>query len=163
MSDLVWDEVRSFFDLDLMGTLPDVWVANASVEDWQAVLDLIEARGWSREYLEGDVVKPLPRATQVLSRPVDAECPSLRVWPAPDVLAIFRFLSDDVIDFDVDLRELQGQGRLDIFCEFITVIGRRLGKPVMMSPEGDWDLGNPVLGFDVEADHVVLLAQPWGD
>ncbi|MEV5746156.1 hypothetical protein AB0L30_39440, partial [Microbispora rosea] len=80
MSDLVWDEVRGFFDLDLMGTLPDVWVANASVEDWQAVLDLVEAHGWSREYLEGDVVKPLPRAAQVLSRPVDAECPTLRVW-----------------------------------------------------------------------------------
>ncbi|MBX4176963.1 hypothetical protein K3A88_19255, partial [Streptomyces geysiriensis] len=28
----------------------------------------------------------------VLSRPADAECPDLRVWPAADVLAIFRFL-----------------------------------------------------------------------
>ncbi|MBF8189691.1 hypothetical protein ITP53_28955 [Nonomuraea sp. K274] len=163
MSELVWDEVRSFFDPDLMGTLPDVWVTDTSAEDWQMVLDLIEAHGWRSEYHEGDVVMPLPRAEQVLSRPVDAECPNLRVWPAPDVLAIFRFLSDDAIDFDVDLRELQGQERPDILCEFITMIGRRLGKPVMMSPEGDWDRDNPVLGFDVEADRVVPLAQPWVD
>jgi hypothetical protein len=37
-------------------------------------------------------------------------------------------------------------------------IGRQLGKPVLMSPESDPD--HPVLGFDVEADRVVLLAVP---
>jgi hypothetical protein len=36
------------------------------------------------------------------------------------------------IDFDVDLRELQGQERLDVFCSF--GMGRRLGKPVLMNP-----------------------------
>ncbi|MBB4913650.1 hypothetical protein [Streptosporangium saharense] len=163
MPGLVWDEVRCFFDPDLMGALPEVWVADASVADWQMVLDLIEAHPWGSEYLEGDVVMPLPSAEQVLSRPEDAECPTLRVRPAPDVLAIFRFLSDDTIDFDVDLRELQGQERLDILCEFITAIGRKLGKPVMMSPEGDREQDHPVLGFDVEADRMVLLARPLPD
>jgi hypothetical protein len=32
-----------------------------------------------------------------------------------------------------------------------------LGKPVLMDPEGGY--GHPVLGFDVEADRVVLLAE----
>jgi hypothetical protein len=59
--------------------------------------------------------------------------------------------------FDVDLRELQGQERLDAFCDFLRAIGRRLGKPVLMDPEGGY--GHPVLGFDVEADRVVLLAE----
>ncbi len=101
---------------------------------------------------------PVPRAEVVLSRPADAECPGLRVWPSGDVLAIFRFHAEDEVDFDVDLRELQGQERLDGFCEFLREIGRRLGKPVLMDPEGDY--GHPVLGFDVEADRVVLLADP---
>lgn len=60
--------------------------------------------------------------------------------------------------FDVDLRELQGQERLDVFCGVLREIGRRLGKQVLMDPEGDY--GHPVLGFDVEADRVVLLADP---
>ncbi|MEU0600133.1 hypothetical protein ABZ484_18100 [Streptomyces sp. NPDC006393] len=157
MPDLLWDEVRSFFDPDLMGTLPEVWVGDASVEDWQAVLDLVEDSGWRHDYLEGEAVIPLPSAEKVLSRPANAECPLLRVWPVPEVLAIFRFLSDSVIDFDVDLRELQGQKRLDILCGFFTAIGRRLGKPVLMSGEGGV---HPVLGFDVQADRVVLLADP---
>ncbi|MEW1753056.1 hypothetical protein [Streptomyces angustmyceticus] len=48
--------------------------------------------------------------------------------------------------------------RLDVFCGLLQEIGRRLGKPVLMDPEGD--CGHPVLGFDVEADRVVLLTEP---
>lgn len=45
-----------------------------------------------------------------------------------------------------------------MFCGFLREIGRGLGKPVLMDPEGGY--GHPVLGFDVEADRVVLLAEP---
>ncbi|MFF2963269.1 hypothetical protein ACFVT1_31075 [Streptomyces sp. NPDC057963] len=159
MPDLLWDDVVSFFDPDLMGSLPDVVVPDASVEDWQAVLDLVSVSGWTFQYSEGETVLPVPRADEVLSRAVDAECPELRVWPAAGVLAIFRFWAVEEIDFDVDLRELQGQERLDVFCGFLRVVGRRLGKPVLMDAEGG-DHSHPVLGFDVEADQVVLLAEP---
>lgn len=43
-----------------------------------------------------------------------------------------------------------------MLCGFFTVIGRRLRQPVLMAPEGDYQ--HPVLGFDLEADRVVLLA-----
>lgn len=72
------------------------------------------------------------------------------------MLAIFRFHSAQEIDFDMDLRELQGQERLDVLCDFLCSIGRRLGKPVLMYPEGI--PGHPVLGFDVAADRVVRVA-----
>lgn len=159
-ADLLWDDVRGFFDPDLMGALPDVLVPGASVDDWQAVLDLVDVSGWKCQYSEGDSVLPVPRAEAVLSRQADAECPQLRVWLAPEVLVIFRFYSADEIDFDVDLRELQGQERLDLFCGFLTGIGRRLGKPVLMDAEGG-DGSHPVLGFEVGSDRVVLLAEPF--
>ncbi|MEV6701625.1 hypothetical protein AB0M68_31470 [Streptomyces sp. NPDC051453] len=161
MSELLWDDLKGFFDPEREGCLPDVWVAGTVVEDWQAVLDLILASDWRSKYSEGDVVMPLPRAAEVLSRPADAECANLRVWPVPDVdvLAIFRLESADEIGFDVDLRELQGQERLDALCGVLGAIGRRLGKPVVMTPEGDWERSHPVLGFDVDSDQVVLLAQ----
>ncbi|MEU2742867.1 hypothetical protein ABZ656_48315 [Streptomyces sp. NPDC007095] len=158
MSDLLWDDVAYFFDPDLMGSLPDVRVPDASVADWQALLDLVGERGWKCQYSEGETVLPVPKAETVLSRPADAECPELRVWPSTEVLAIFRFHAPEEIDFDMDLRELQGQARLDLFCGFLRDIGRRMGKPVLMDPEGDY--GHPVLGFDVEADRVVRLAEP---
>jgi len=43
MPDLRWDEVREFFDPDLMGALPDLFVPDSTVQDWQAVLDLVIA------------------------------------------------------------------------------------------------------------------------
>jgi hypothetical protein len=156
--DLWWDDVKNFFDPDLMGTLPDVSVGGVSVEDWQAVLDLVRSSGWAWEYREGEVVGSLPSAEVVFARPAGSEMVDLRVWPDPAVLAIFRPYSADSIDFDVDLRELQGQQRLDILCAFLATIGRRLGKPVLMAPEGDEEY--PVLGFQPEADRVVLLADP---
>ncbi|CCK25070.1 hypothetical protein BN159_0691 [Streptomyces davaonensis JCM 4913] len=156
MADLLWDDVSAFFDPHSTGSLPDLSVPGTTVEDWQAVLDLVQAQGWTHEYFEGETRLPLPPAETVLSRPPDAECPSLRVWPVAEVLAIFRFYWDEEIDFDVDLRELQGQERLDVLCGFLRAIGRRLGKPVLMDPEGCH--GHPVLGFDVAADRVVLLA-----
>ncbi|MFE5570329.1 hypothetical protein ACFQ68_35435 [Amycolatopsis japonica] len=60
---------------------------------------------------------------------------------------------------DFDLQELQGRAGVDIPRAFPTEIGRELGKPVLMAPEG----GSPdhaVLGFDPEHDRVVLLAAP---
>ncbi|MFB7678294.1 hypothetical protein ACFC26_43565 [Kitasatospora purpeofusca] len=158
MPDLLWDDVKNFFDPDLMGALPDVCVAGTSVNDWQAVFDLVRSCGWEWEYSEGRVAVPLPPAAQVLSRPAGAETVDLRVWPVPGVLAIFRPMSAEEIDFDVDLRELQGQEGVDVLCGFLTALGRRLGKPVVMTAEGDY--GNPVLGFDPAADRVVLMADP---
>jgi hypothetical protein len=154
--DLLWDDVSRYFDADSIGTLPDLTVPDASAGDWQSVLDLVTESGWRFAYFEGTSPRQLPPAAAVLSRPADAECPELHVWPAEDILAIFRFYAANEIDFDVDLRELQGQDRLDVFCGFLVAIGRRLGKPVLMDSEGG-DGTHPILGYDVEADRVVLM------
>ncbi|ASO21533.1 hypothetical protein FHR81_003176 [Actinoalloteichus hoggarensis] len=159
MPDLLWDEFRDFFDPDLMGSLPDIVVPGASVEDWQALFDLIQARGWQWQYSEGGTALPLPLAADVLARLADSETAELRVWPVPGVLAIFRIMSPDDIDFDVDLRELQGQEGVDVLCGFLAEIGRELGKPLIMTSEGGSRL-HPVLGFDPVLDRVVALADP---
>ncbi|WP_285629363.1 hypothetical protein [Actinoallomurus iriomotensis] len=158
MPDLWWNDVKNFFDPGLIGALPDVSVSGVSVEDWQAVFDLVRSSGWAWEYREGRVVGSLPSAEVVFARPAGSETGDLRVWPDPAALVIFRPYSADSIDFDVDLRELQGQRRLDLLCAFLATIGRRLGKPVLMAAKGDEE--HPVLGFWPEADRVVLLADP---
>ncbi|RJO70605.1 hypothetical protein D5S18_25625 [Nocardia panacis] len=157
MSDLLWDSVQALFDPDLMGALPDVTVPDTSVQDWQAMFDLVQSSGWAWEYWVGVEVRPLPSASEVLSRPADADAAELHVWPDPGVLAIFRPTSPAEIDFDIDLRQLQGQNGVDTLCDFFRVIGRCLGKPVTMAAEGDYD--HPVLGFDPIVDRVVLLAE----
>jgi len=157
MADLLWDEVKNFFNPNLMGTLPDIYVLGTSAEDWQALFDLVQTRAWEWQYFEGDTVLPLPPAAFVLARPTDAELAELRVRPAPGVLAIFRIRSADEIEFDVDLRELRGQEGVDILCDLLAAIGRELGKPVGMTIEGG-SSSYPVLGFDPILDRTVMLA-----
>jgi hypothetical protein len=47
---------------------------------------------------------------------------------------------------------------LDVLCAFLRAIGRRLHEPVVMTPEGTDAI--PVLGYDVQADRVVMFAEP---
>lgn len=136
-----------------------MFVPDASAEDWQAVFDLVEARGWQWEYVQGNTALPLPLAADALARPPGAELAELKVRPVPGMLAIFRLMSADKIDFDIDLRELQGQGGVDTLCGFLGEIGRKLGKPVLMTSEGG-SQAHPVLGFDPVLDRVVLPADP---
>ncbi|MFD7395672.1 hypothetical protein ACFV60_11595 [Streptomyces virginiae] len=98
--------------------------------------------GWKHQYSEGKTMLPVPRVEVVLFRPEDAECPNVRVWPAAEVLEIFRFRSADDVDFDIDLRELRGQERLDLSCGFLQEIGRRLGKPVLLADRWSGDRGS---------------------
>ncbi|MFI9723827.1 hypothetical protein ACIHFE_29920 [Streptomyces sp. NPDC052396] len=157
MPDLLWDDVKDFFNPELMGSLPDVRVADTSVEDWQAVLDLVRSQGWPCEYSEDGAAVRLPRAADMMARSESTDA-LLRVWPATGFLAIFRAYEAGSIDFDVDLRELHGQDGVNVLCRLLRAIGRRLGKPVVLAPESD--PLHPVLRFDVAADRVVLLADP---
>ncbi|MBR7833112.1 hypothetical protein KDL01_07545 [Actinospica durhamensis] len=161
MVDLRWEEVRCFFDPELMGGLPDVHVPGASVTDWQSLFELIRSSGWSVECFEGADAIELPSAAALFQRSAEADQMNIWVRPIPEILAIFRPWAGggETIDFDVDLSELQGQRRLDDFCRFLAAIGRRLGKPVLMSAESSWQ--HPVLGFDPDLDRVLLLAEPW--
>ncbi|MEV4583238.1 hypothetical protein AB0K16_59540 [Nonomuraea jabiensis] len=164
MPDLLWDDVKVLFDPEINGALPDVVVEGTTVEDWQVLLDLVGARGWQYAYSVGGEQMELISAVGMAeaayagSSPEPRVTPELRVWPIADMLIIFRMYQIESIDFDVDLRELQGQEGLDVLVDFFCLIGRRLGKSVLMSAEGS--PGHPNLGFDVDADRVVLMADP---
>lgn len=80
------------------------------------------------------------------------------MWPAEGLLAVFRFEAGQDVDFDIDVREIRGQEELDALCGFLGAIGRRLGRPVLMEPEGGGSA--PVLCFDTAADRVVRTAGP---
>ncbi len=56
--------VAYFFDPDVIGTLPDARVPDASVEDRQALLDLVGESGWKNQYAEDETVLLGPRCRQ---------------------------------------------------------------------------------------------------
>lgn len=157
MPDLAWDDVEEWFDPVSNGMLPDVYVPDTTVNDWQAVVDLVRSKGWAYEYaVDGRVVR-VPHRVEDMLRLRDEAGVTFKVWLAHDILAIFRPYAVEQIDFDVDLRELQGQQRLDVLCQFMRAVGRKLGKPVVMTPEGADT--TPIIGYGVDADQVRVLAE----
>ncbi|MET8627071.1 hypothetical protein ABZW30_25480 [Kitasatospora sp. NPDC004669] len=156
MADLRWDDhVAWLLDPAGEGWLPDVCIADTTVADWQALLDLLEEQDWAHEFIVGCFALPLLRAETVLSWPAGVVCPVLAVRPSPEIGVIFRFRSDAQIDFDIDLGQLHSQEGLDVLCGFLAAIGRRLGTSVPTYFEGDTRV--PFLGYDVAADRVRVL------
>ena len=103
MPDLRWEHVSELFDPDLMGSLPDLFVPDSTVQDWQAVLDLVATSGWQWQFKIGTTEQPLQTEASVFARAAEAETAELRAWPVLGVLAIFRLWSETEISFDVDL------------------------------------------------------------
>ncbi|MBG0833114.1 hypothetical protein HS041_36015 [Planomonospora sp. ID67723] len=155
MTDLRWEEIEDLFDPETNGVLPDGRVPGTSAEDWQAVFDLVRSNGWRHEYSVDGIVLRIPPA-EAMFAVRDQAGRVLKVWPNPGILVNFFPHAEEHIDFDVDLRDLQGQERLDVLCGFLRAIGRRLGKPVLMTPEGFSRY--PILGFDVAAGRVAPMA-----
>jgi hypothetical protein len=156
MPDLYWDQVGDLFDPDRMGALPDLSGPDTTVRDWQAVLDLVTTSGWQWHFEIDGAARPLPTAASIFARPGNDEYAELRAWPAPGVLTIFRLWQESEVTFDVDLHELQGQQGVDTLCALLRAIGSRLGKPVLMTPEGG-SQQQAVLGYDPAHGKVTLF------
>ena len=161
MSDLRWEDVEEWFDPAENGSVPDLVVADTTLDDWQALLTLIRTAGWRAEYEYRDRRGEVPTAAaDLFVTDPDGWLKHLRVWPEPNIEVIFSPWSADEIVGEVSLFELQGQERLDEFCRILSQIGRALGKRVAMFAEGD---GNypPMLAYEIDLDRVVFLAGPW--
>ena len=158
MPDLLWEDVADFFDPDVLSVLPDASVAGTSVEDWQEVFDLVRSEGWEWAYQDAsrlEAPSELPTALEVFTQTDPANLVTLHVRPIPDLLVIFRPWSTDEILFDVDLHELTDQAAVDVLCDLLKAIGRRLNKAVVMETEGG---GRRLLGYEPSVDRVVRLA-----
>lgn len=157
METLRWDEVQDLMDPDSVGALPDAWVDGTTVADWQVVLDLVRDGPWPWRLVDGERDAPLPPAADVFRRRPEGVLLHLEVEFAPRAVAIFRAYAPDSVDFDVDVRELQGQERLDALGVLFAAVGRALGRSVWMGAEGD-TTSTPLLGFDVRLDRMVRVA-----
>jgi len=166
VSELLWDDVKQWFDPVENGSAPDVIVADTTLVHWQLVLDLIRSHGWSCRYEHGDRETALPESAASLFPPEAVEQPTLLtiwVWPDPDFEWIIRPSTADVIVSDVDLYQIQGQQRLDVFCRFLRTLGDALQKDVFVYSEGasPHPPYPPLMNYDAAAGRVTFLAGPW--
>jgi hypothetical protein len=161
VGDVVWEDVKQWFDPVENGSAPDVIVADTTLADWERLLGLVHSRGWPCRYELGGRALPVPdSAAQLFSAGIAGELPLLRVWPDPDLEWIVRPWAVEEILSDVSLYKIQGQERLDVFCRFLQTLGSTLGKKVLVYSEGD-NAYPPMMVYDEALGRVVFLAGPW--
>ena len=78
--------------------------------------------------------------------------PELWVWPDRVLLAVFDPVFAEEVRFGIDLRQVQGQQRLDALCGFLRTIGQLLDRPVVMARDGDPDTNPADLAYRPEVD-----------
>jgi hypothetical protein len=155
MSDVRWDDLRVDLDPDINGVLPDGCVRGTTAVDWNTVVALGWSRGWRMELTDNGERVPLREGEMLRFPGPDDPSVTISIWPVPDICVNFFVYSPDEINFDVDLRELQTQERLDQLCDFLRAMGRELGKPILITPEGASNALYPFMKYDPRLDRIV--------
>ena len=120
--------------------LRDIYVAGASVEDWQRVVEAIRAAGWPTSYLEDHETVSMPADVHdvfaTLARTV-AVLWKVRITKTATVNDHFYGAteSDVEIEFNIAPSEITDQPSLDAVCDFMRVVGRSAHRPVWVGVE----------------------------
>jgi hypothetical protein len=154
MPDLRWEDAASWLELD--GSLLDGVIACTTISDWQAVIDLVRSVGWWYDFVQDGRSRRMPAHAADILADRHQSAITLHVRPVPTILVNLHFFGTDSIDFDFDPRELQSQEDLDVLCHVLRTLGRKLGKPVILSPEGM--PGKPLAAYDPGSGRVTALA-----
>jgi len=154
------DVVRAYFgeDAPAWGLL-DISVPNTDESDWQTVIDLIADSGVRSEFFVDHHSAPLPRADAVSSQSDSEDGPHLLLRIDRGHLALNSFLTDsNEIDFDVRANDIAGPEQLGELLGFMRAVGTLVGKPVVLTGEGDQAVllrfhpGSGTLEWSVSAD-----------
>ena len=154
MSDLRWDDLQDDLGPGVNGVLPDGCVPCTTAADWNAVVALSRSRGRRLELTENHERVALGAGDMLRFPGPDDRCVTMSIWPVPGIPVNFFVHPPSEINFDIDLRELQTQERLDQLGDFLRAMGRELGKPILITPEGASNALHPFMEYDPRLDRI---------
>jgi hypothetical protein len=149
---LEWADVAEIFEFD--GSLLDIYVLGTTADDWQRLLDLVRTQTWWFEYSADRSVSSLPEDVHVVFRQTQEASCLLHIQPAPGLHVHAHFFTADEIEFDIDPREIGGQGQLDVLCTFLRTVGTQVGKPIVLTSENGADI--PYVTYTPAEDQFTL-------
>lgn len=126
-----WNIVKNDFAWD--GSLRDITIAPASMDDWAAIWQLIRQQPGAEFSFEGQSV-PAPAQVQEVFKMRASGSPLLRLRVG-SVLIAFHFFSPEEIECDVDPRDIKSQVELDALLSFVRKMGDATAKRVFIHPE----------------------------
>ena len=127
-----WGEASGFWAPD--GSLRDVYVKDAGLDDWRNLVDL--ARACEHTYSLDGETKPLPSVGHIFS---DRDGHHVLGIHLGAVVLNTHFFVPDEIELDIDPKQIEGPGEHATVFDFLERIAKRLKKPVCLTPENHPD------------------------
>jgi hypothetical protein len=145
-----WEQIKSDFDWD--GSWRDIYVLGTTIADWQTLLDTIRHRYTPLSFSRFGESCELPeRAEEV---PWEARGAFLS-FAVGGVQLNCHFFRSDEIEFDLDPRQVSGAREVNGLVEFMSCLGRRLGKAVVLTLENTQEA--VILRYLPDRDDVVWV------
>lgn len=144
-----WSTVSADFEPD--GGLRDIYVLDATLADWQAVVDALKREVAGLHFNVGGKTSELPDdISELFFRSPNDLTPCLNVPFGPSTSNCY-FFSDDEIEFDLDPRVMKAE-LLPQLIDFLTLIGIATSKPVLLTMENMQEA--QILRFEPSTKHV---------
>ena len=153
-------DVREYWEGD-HGAFIDTYVVSTTASDWQRVLETMQAHAWPSYYYEDSEPALMPSDVQEIFAHRERAVCLWQIRPSEEVRINCNFVDTDEIEFSVDPREIVAQRHLDLICEFISALGRALGKAVLVGLESRDPRAPAVMRYEPTLDDVVASSAPW--
>ena len=127
-----WEEIQTAFDWD--GSWRDLYVLDASRDDWHRILDALRSSGYAVRFWRDHDAGPVPESVDGLFAG-ESEQGSLLSIVAGGVTVNAHFFQDDEVEFDIDPREVSTAERGEAVLALMRLIGRACDRPVRLTPE----------------------------
>lgn len=131
MSEIEYEQCREEFVFD--GSWRDIYIFNTSIDDWNAVLEVLSA--YKHEYFIDGEPRTLPKPLDS-NHFVDRHEYSCTLKSFYYCLQVnCHFFTDEMVELDIDPREVKDQASLDHLLAIMRLLGDKTNKDVVLTPE----------------------------
>lgn len=135
-----WKNIRGYFYPD--GSLRDIYVLGTSINDWEALIDFLN-ENYKITYTNGYSVEPAIDKYYAL-RQLKGNLPNniykmARIWLDEHLELSIHFFITEVIEFDVDPKEVKSLDDFIKIEEFMINVSKLLKTEVLMTGEDEAD------------------------
>ncbi|MEO8288625.1 MAG: hypothetical protein ABI670_19580 [Chloroflexota bacterium] len=134
------------------GTLRDIYIPGVTISHWQRVLDWLHTKPYPIEFYLGKQSAPLPRDVSTVFEQRN-EIGSLLAIDVASVMVHCHFFWHKEIEFDLDPRHVDSEGKERGITDFMRALGVLLNSEVILTPENQQNI--VLLAYLPEKDKIV--------
>ena len=144
-----WERCRPDFKPD--GSLRDIYILATTTREWDVALAVVRELATSLAFSIDGVTRPLPpSASEVFA--VSRDCSALLTFKYAAIPFSCHFFGEEEIELSLAPNDISSADRLDALAEFLSILGTRTGRDVLLTPENL--PASPILRYSVSSGAV---------